>query len=141
VGTTKAHCGNNVEEHGIAGGQGIAGDPATAQIIAWILFMDAFTTADKSLRAYAAQPCPKGCPTKTPTKPDPVYTNFDFQLRWDPGAPAVPAVPAKPAAKGKKAVPAKPAIPARPAAWICVISCKGTVTFDCGEDGCTDVQS
>jgi hypothetical protein len=152
---TKSHCGNNIEEHGIAGGEGIAQDPITAQIIAWALFVDAFMTADKSLRAYAAQPCPKGskdskgCPVKNPANPAPVYDNFNFSLRFDPGAPAVPAVPAVPKVAAVPAVPARrgrparparpaqpakpaiPAIPARPAAYICTISARGIVTFDC----------
>jgi hypothetical protein len=126
--TTKAHCGPNLEEHGIAGGEGIAQDPATAQAIAWVLFIIAFIDADKSLRDFAAQDCPKGCPVKNPAKPTPKYTNFRFNLRFDPGAPAVPA---QPAVGKKKAVPARPA---RPSAWICTISLKGTVAFDCEGD-------
>ncbi|GEM_PF-3809312 len=131
---TKAHCGTNTEEHGIAGGEGIAQDPITAIMLAVVLFADALVTADRSLHAYAAQACPSNCPDKNPKNPNPVYAPPNMTLRWDPGAPAVPAQPAQPAAGGKKAVPAKPAIPARAAAWICVISTKGTVTFECTGD-------
>lgn len=124
---TKAHCGTNIQTHGVAGGEGVAQDPTVAQIIAWALFTDALATADKSLRAFAAQPCPKKtCGKKVPANPLPVYSDFNFTLRWDPGAPAVPAGGGKPAKPG------------RPHAWICVISAKGTVTFECEEE--EDVQ-
>lgn len=112
---TPAHCGQNVENHAIAGGEGIAKDPQTAQILAWMLFLDAWFKADASLREYASQPCPAGCIIKTPKNPEPTYAGFDIKLRWDPGAPARPAVPAVPAVPAQPAVAGHPARPARPA--------------------------
>jgi hypothetical protein len=134
---TKAKCGTNEESQGIAGGEGIADDPVVAQVIALGLYLDAFASADKSLRAFAAQPCPmegteaETCPNKVPPNPQPTYTDGSFSLRWDPGAPAKPAVAAKVDAKGKVVTPAQPAVPARPAKWICKVQIKGTVTFVC----------
>jgi len=157
---TKAICGKNVQEHAIAGGQGMAATAADAKRMAQDLFDKAKADADKSLRAYAAQPCPRcpdspdgppGCPTKTPPNPVPVYGPVTVHERHDPGAPAVPATPAvparpsqpaaggRPAIPGTPAIPAKPAVPARPAGFICTISQTGTVTFTCDGD-CPDVQ-
>ena len=160
---TPAHCGHNEQIHLIAGSEGIANDVSVAQILGWMLFLDAFFKADASLRDYAEQLCPVGCDHKTPKDPEPQYSDFNIKVRWDPGAPAKPgvpavpgrpavvghparpaqparpghpAVPAQPAVVGHAAVPARPAqppVPARAAAWICTIGMKGTVSFECSK--------
>lgn len=110
---TKAICGNNIEKHAGAAGQGTARDPVTAIIKAALKFARVARDVDDSLKKYAAQKCPADCPVKTPKKPEPVYSDFYFKVTF---------------------LPPKP--PARPRGeWSCVIGMQGQVTFDCDEVG------
>ena len=107
---TKAICGHNIEKHAGAAGQGTAADMATAIIKAATKFIGVVKDVDESLKKYAAQPCPKDCPVKTPPKPAPEYTDFYFRVNF---------------------LPPKP--PQRPRGeWSCVIGMQGKVEFDCG---------
>jgi hypothetical protein len=115
---TKAVCGHNIEKHLGAAGQGTAPNAGAAIAIAAAKFAGVAKDVDKSLKKYAAQKCPKSCPTKTPPNPVPEYANFYFRVNF---------------------LPPKP--PQRPRGeWSCVIGMEGKVEFDCeGEEG-DDVQ-
>ena len=114
---TKAVCGHNIERHAGAAAQGSAPLFWMAILVAAKNFVGVCRDVDKSLKQYAAQPCPKSCPIKTPKNPKPKYFSFKARLSY---------------------LPPKP--PQRPRGeWTCIFSIKGKVEFDCdGEEG--DVQ-